>query len=65
MSDEEIGRTNEVDGLYLVKPSHHSWTAEPWPGVPAMFQVPYRSDTNERFLTVEEIRDSIAHIPDR
>ena len=66
MSDEEPCRTLAwPDGHgYTVTPSHRSWSVLPFEGelVPDGFA--YRSDANERWLTVAEMREMLKGVDD-
>lgn len=44
---------------YMVLPSHRSWSSEPYPGEPVPPGFTYRSDTNERWLTIDELKEIV------
>ncbi len=68
LNEEEPSRTLSVGstpgprgfGVYVVTPSHHEWTTEPWPGTPVDPAWSYRSDTNTTWLATQELRELIA-----
>lgn len=61
LNDEEVTRTRRLGPHLIVTPSRHDWVAgNPWNtlhSVPAGFQ--YRSDTNDHWLSVHELRAMI------
>lgn len=57
LNEEEPSRTRRYNGCYVVAPSVHEWTADPqWAGELVDPSLIYRSDVNDRFLTVDELR---------
>lgn len=44
---------------YMVLPSHRTWSSETYSGSPVPSGFTYRSDTNNRWLTVDELRGMI------
>jgi UDP-N-acetylglucosamine 4,6-dehydratase len=62
LNQEEIRRTVKDRGIYVVKPSHQSWSSIGWKGEALPEGFLYRSDANERFLTVDEIREAIRDV---
>lgn len=62
LSEEEARRTLLVEGAYLVTPSHQTWTAPAWTGVPVGEGFRYRSDLNDRWLSVEALRGLCATV---
>jgi UDP-N-acetylglucosamine 4,6-dehydratase len=56
LNQEEVGRTVRDRGVYVVKPGHQSWSSIGWTGEPLPEGFVYRSDLNERVLTVDEMR---------
>ena len=59
INQEELRRTVRARGVYIIRPSHQSWSSIGWPGEPLPDGFVYQSDRNEWFLTVEEIREAI------
>lgn len=68
LSQEEPSRTVKrvlyggFDGpieAYAVLPSHRTWSTEPYPGESVQPGLSYRSDTNNRWLTVDELRSML------
>ncbi len=60
ISEDEARHVLEMDDMFVVQPAHPWWKTEEWAGakpVPEDFR--YASDTNERWLTVEELRRMI------
>ena len=45
--------------VYMVLPSHRTWSSEPYIGVPVPSDFTYRSDTNTAWLTVDELKGMI------
>jgi hypothetical protein len=65
ISIDDARRTLEADGFYVIQPEMDWWVgssrAKGWDGakpVPADFR--YTSDTNTRWLTIEELRAIVA-----
>lgn len=66
LNQEEVRRTVAARGVFIVKPSHQSWSSIDWPGDPVPEDFIYRSDLNPHFLTVEQIGQAIdAYVSDR
>lgn len=45
--------------VYMVLPSHRTWSSEPYVGTPVPENFTYRSDTNTWWLTVDELKEMI------
>jgi UDP-N-acetylglucosamine 4,6-dehydratase len=61
VSEDEARNTVEVEGMYVIQPSHPWWKAENWVNARALpdgFR--YASDTNSSWLTSEQLQDLIA-----
>lgn len=57
VSEDEARHTVELDDMYVIQPAHPWWRLENWAGakpLPDGFR--YTSDTNTRWLSVEELR---------
>ena len=60
VSEDEAHHTIELEDLFLIKPLHPWWRADNWPAgkaVPTGFR--FSSDTNERWLGVDDLRELI------
>ncbi|HPA45453.1 MAG TPA: UDP-N-acetylglucosamine 4,6-dehydratase (inverting) [bacterium] len=60
LSDHEARHTIDAGDMYVVTPLHPWWTEETWNGgarLPENFQ--YTSDTNDRWLSVDELREQL------
>jgi UDP-N-acetylglucosamine 4,6-dehydratase len=60
ISEDEARHTIELDDMYIIQPLHPWWRVENWAGakpLPEGFR--YTSDTNTRWLSVEELRRMI------
>jgi UDP-N-acetylglucosamine 4,6-dehydratase len=62
ISEDEARHTLDVDDMYVVQPSGALWFGHGWDdaGQPLPEGYRYASDSNEHWLTVNEIRDLIA-----
>jgi UDP-N-acetylglucosamine 4,6-dehydratase/5-epimerase len=61
VSEDEARNTVEVEGMYVIQPSHPWWKAANWVNgraLPDGFR--YTSDTNSSWLTNEELQELIA-----
>jgi len=61
VSEDEARNTLEVDDRYIIQPSHPWWHRENWvhaKPLPEGFR--YTSDTNDRWLTNQELQELIA-----
>ncbi len=57
VSEDESRHALELDDLYLIKPLHPWWRADNWhEGRPVPDGFRFSSDTNERWLSVDELR---------
>lgn len=68
LTETDAANTVEFDDYYALLPSARTWDPEAFrkesnarPGRPCPPGFSYRSDTNDRFLTVEEIRELLHH----
>jgi UDP-N-acetylglucosamine 4,6-dehydratase len=60
LSEDEARNTVELDDMYVIQPTHPWWQRANWVharGVPQGFR--YTSDSNERWLTNEELQELI------
>jgi UDP-N-acetylglucosamine 4,6-dehydratase len=60
ISEDEARHTVELDDMYIIQPLHPWWRTENWAGakpLPDGFR--YTSDTNTRWLSVEELRSLV------
>jgi UDP-N-acetylglucosamine 4,6-dehydratase len=65
VSEDEARNTVEVDGMYIIQPSHPWWKGSNWENARALpdgFR--YASDTNTIWLTAEQLQDLIAPAQD-
>jgi len=64
ISEHEARHTVEVDDMFVITPLHPWWPQEGWKdGRPLGEGKGYRSDTNDRWLTVDELRRLIEEQP--
>ncbi len=56
LSEDEVRRALRWRGFYVVPPSMRTWDATPWPGMPVLESMQYRSDVWPYQLNVEEMR---------
>lgn len=64
VSEDEARQTVEMEDMYVIKPFHPWWDEDNWSGastLPDGFR--YGSDTNNQWLSVNELYDLIKHIP--
>ena len=64
VSEDEARNTVEVDGMYIIQPSHPWWRGSNWQNACALpdgFR--YASDTNSSWLTNEQLHELIAASP--
>jgi len=62
ISEDEGRHTVELDDMYVIQPTHPWWRVENWAGarpLPEGFR--FTSDTNTRWLTIDELKCMIAH----
>jgi UDP-N-acetylglucosamine 4,6-dehydratase len=63
ISDDEARHTLELDDRYIVQPLHSWWQVENWAkGKPVSDGFRYSSDTNTRWLTVDELKRIVAEL---
>lgn len=62
MSSEEVKRSVRRDGHIVIQPTHHSWTSEAWEGDPLPEDFVYRSDANDKWVSVEQMREWIKSV---
>src|SRR5499427_2599491 len=61
VSEDEARNTVEVDGMYIIQPSHPWWSGQNWVNgraLPEGFR--YASDTNSEWLTSDQLQELIA-----
>jgi UDP-N-acetylglucosamine 4,6-dehydratase/5-epimerase len=57
VSEDEARHCVELDDMYLIKPAHPWWQTDNWNhGVPVGEDFSYASNTNSRWLSVEDLR---------
>jgi UDP-N-acetylglucosamine 4,6-dehydratase len=56
ISEDEARNTVELEDAYVIRPAHPWWSAENWAGPALGDGFRYTSDTNTRWMTVEEMR---------
>lgn len=57
VSEDEVPHTVELDDMYIIQPAHSWWSEENWAGTRQISDgFRYTSNTNTRWLTVEELR---------
>jgi UDP-N-acetylglucosamine 4,6-dehydratase len=56
ISEDEARNTVELDDAYVIRPAHPWWSVENWAGPALGDGFRYTSDTNTRWMTVEEMR---------
>jgi UDP-N-acetylglucosamine 4,6-dehydratase len=60
ISEDEARHTVELDDMYIIQPIHPWWRVENWVGAkPLPEDFRYTSDTNTRWLSIEELRRMI------
>ena len=58
LSEDEARDTVELEDMYVVQPSHPWWNADAWPaGRQPAEGYRYASDSNTRWLSLEELKD--------
>ncbi len=63
VSPDESRQTLEFPDMYVIQPAHSWWMLGSWAeGKPVPDGFRYGSDNNDRWLTVGEIRDMVAHL---
>jgi len=67
VSEDEARNTVEVDGMYIIQPSHPWWKASNWENAHALPEgFRYASDSNTSWMTAGQLQDLIARTePDR
>jgi len=61
VSEDEARNTVEVDGMYIIQPSHPWWKASNWENARALPEgFRYASDSNPSWMTAEQLQDLIA-----
>jgi UDP-N-acetylglucosamine 4,6-dehydratase len=61
VSEDESRHTLETEDMYIIQPSHPWWKSENWidaKSLPEGFR--YSSDTNDRWLTRNELKKLVA-----
>jgi len=60
VSEDEARHTVDLDDMYIIQPVHPWWQAENWAGAKGLADgFRFASDTNTRWLTVEELRELV------
>jgi len=60
ISEDEVRSTVEVNGMYVIRPTHPWWQVQNWTeGKPLLDGFRYTSNTNPEWLTVGELRGLI------
>ena len=62
ISKDEARRTIDMGDLYVIHPNFPFWKSENWKGTPLPEEYEYKSDTNGKWLSVEELRKMIAEL---
>lgn len=58
ISENEAHHTVELESMYIIKPLHPWWKCENWDNAKTLPQeFRYSSDTNDEWLTIEQLRD--------
>jgi len=61
VSEDEARSTVEVEGMYIIQPSHPWWKRENWGNAKALPEgFRYASDTNATWLSNEQLQELIA-----
>jgi len=61
ISEDEVRHTVELEDMYIIQPLHPWWQVENWAGArPLADDFRFTSDTNTRWLSIEELRSLIA-----
>lgn len=63
LSDEEPGRTLWQDDRYLIKPTHHNWSASQYRGTVLQGDPHLSSDWPSRWLTIEQLKKVLEETP--
>src|SRR5499425_3510358 len=65
VSEDEARNTVEVEGMYIIQPSHPWWKGSNWANARALLDgFRYASDTNTNWLSAEQLQDLIAPAQD-
>jgi UDP-N-acetylglucosamine 4,6-dehydratase len=56
ISEDEARQTVELEDVYIIRPAHPWWKTENWAGAPLPEGFRYASDTNDRWISDEELR---------
>jgi UDP-N-acetylglucosamine 4,6-dehydratase len=64
LTEDEIPRTRTLDDYFLIAPSLHGHRGAAWDaGKPLSSDFTYTSESNDRWLSIEEIRSMVAALP--
>jgi UDP-N-acetylglucosamine 4,6-dehydratase/5-epimerase len=59
LTEDEAARTVDLGDVYLVKPNFNNWSSDGWAGKPVADGFRYSSETNDWWLTADELRDMV------
>jgi len=63
VSKDEARRTVDVGNFFIIQPNFPFWNIKNWEGgIPLPEDYEYRSDTNQKWLSIEELREMIKNI---
>ena len=62
LNEEEPSRTLKRGGFYIVCPSVRSWSLESYMGTPVDNEMIYRSDLNDWWLSIDELKKLVEEI---
>jgi len=62
ISKDESRRAIDMGSFFVIKPNFPFWKIENWKGNSLPEDYEYRSDTNEKWLSVEELQNMIRNI---
>lgn len=55
LSEDEARQTVETEDMYIIEPAHASWNVKKWSGTRPADGFRYSSDTNDQWLSVENL----------
>ena len=63
ISKDESRRAIDIDNFFIIQPNFPFWNIKNWEGgIPLPEDYEYRSDTNQKWLSIEELREMIKNI---